>query len=223
MKLHYLVRYSDRKTFGISVERDASIIVRVPYGTSSDKIKDFVESKRFWIYTKQNHPQKYSRRQRKEFVSGAEIMFLGRSYRLEVVNTDKDELFFNNRFLISKKRQEQAPGIFKRWYIEKASDKISKRVRFYANNLGVDYGDLNITELKYRWGSCTPKNNLNFNWKLIKAPIPVVDYVIVHELAHLLESNHTSKFWNVVKTQLPKFPEAKTWLKDNGSLLESDF
>jgi len=97
------------------------------------------------------------------------------------------------------------------------------RVKRHARNLGVEFSKVMISDLKYRWGSCTPKNNLNFNWKLIKAPIYVVDYVIVHELAHLLESNHTRRFWNIVETQVPGHTKAKTWLKEHGEELETDF
>lgn len=74
----------------------------------------------------------------------------------------------------------------------------------------------------YRWGSCTPRGNVNVNWRLIKAPMFVIDYVIVHELAHLLEPNHTPEFWNIVRSQAPKMMYAKEWLKENGGLLQED-
>ncbi len=77
-----------------------------------------------------------------------------------------------------------------------------------------------IVDNRYRWGSCTLKNNVNFNWRLIKAPMFVIDYVIVHELAHLIEANHTPRFWNIVRTQAPTMEKAKAWLKENGGLLE---
>jgi predicted metal-dependent hydrolase len=86
--------------------------------------------------------------------------------------------------------------------------------------MGAVYNSANIVDLKYRWGSCTPKNNLHFNWRLIKAPLRVIEYVIVHELAHLLEPNHTQLFWQIVKTQVPDYERSKAWLKENGTLLE---
>jgi predicted metal-dependent hydrolase len=89
--------------------------------------------------------------------------------------------------------------------------------------LGVTYNQILISDLKYRWASCTPKNNLNFNWRIIKAPIFVVDYLIVHELAHLIEPNHTPAFWNIVAVQVPRHELAKEWLRKHGSLLEEDF
>jgi predicted metal-dependent hydrolase len=79
-----------------------------------------------------------------------------------------------------------------------------------------------ITDSKFRWGSCTVKNNLSFNWCLIKAPMSVIDYVLIHELAHLIEANHTPRFWNIVKAQHPATGRAKDWLKDHGELLEQN-
>ncbi len=84
------------------------------------------------------------------------------------------------------------------------------------------YKAIKITESKYRWGSCTPKDNLNFNWRLIKAPMFVIDYVIVHELADLIEANHTPRFWNIVRAQITDLDKAKAWLRENGAILELD-
>lgn len=72
-------------------------------------------------------------------------------------------------------------------------------------------------------GVCTPKGNINFNWRIIKAPINVIDYIIVHELTHLIEANHTTDFWNIISVQLPHYKKAKEWLRENGNLLELDF
>ena len=113
--------------------------------------------------------------------------------------------------------------LFRQWYREKAKQKIVPRVQHHATNLGVEYGKVMISTIKYRWGSCTPNNNLNFNWKLVKAPMYVIDYVIVHELAHFLEPNHTRRFWNIVETQVSGHVKAKTWLKEHGEILESNF
>jgi hypothetical protein len=86
----------------------------------------------------------------------------------------------------------------------------------------VEYKRAKIVDNRYRWGSCTVKDNVNFNWRLIKAPMFVIDYVIVHELAHLFEANHTSRFWNIVRSQSPKMDNAKQWLKEHGEILETD-
>jgi hypothetical protein len=107
--------------------------------------------------------------------------------------------------------------------VKQAEEKIIPKVKFHAKNIGVKYKSIKILDLKYRWGSCTPKDNINFNWRLIKAPIYVIDYIIVHELTHLIEPNHTPEFWNIVSVQLPHYIKAKDWLKINGHLLETEF
>lgn len=221
MNLEYSVVYSSRKTLGITVERDRSVIVRAPHGTPREKIDAAVEKKRFWLYEKIGHAQKHDRPQKeREFVSGATVLYLGKNYRLEVVSDDFEGILFDSKFLISKSSTPDAAALLRAWYADKAKEKIVPQVRFYAKHLGVSFNDVLVSDLKYRWGSCTPKNNLNFNWRLIKAPMRVIEYVIVHELAHLLEPNHTARFWAIVKTQLPDYLRAKEWLKRSGALLE---
>ena len=94
----------------------------------------------------------------------------------------------------------------------------------YAQKLGVNYNGCSVTDsMKYRWASCTPKGNVNFSWRIIKAPVFVIEYLIVHELAHLRISEHSPEFWNIVSIQVPSYEDAKIWLRDNGNVLEVDF
>lgn len=223
MELEYKIIYSDRKTLNISVERDKSVIVRAPRNTSPEKIVKIMESRRLWLYEKMNHKQKYRPgREPKEFVSGESLLYLGRNYRLDVLSSDHQGIRFNNKFTISKSCQPIASRLFRSWYFNKAKEKIIPKVRFYAERLGVTYNKVMVSDLKYRWGSCTPRDNLNFNWRLIKAPMFVIEYVIVHELTHLLEANHTRRFWNIVSIQSPEYQKAKEWLIEYGGLLEED-
>jgi predicted metal-dependent hydrolase len=84
----------------------------------------------------------------------------------------------------------------------------------------VTYSKVKIVDNRYRWASCTVTNTVNFNWRLIKAPLFVIDYAIIHELAHLIEANHTARFWNIIHAQAPTMEKAKNWLRENGQLLE---
>jgi predicted metal-dependent hydrolase len=125
--------------------------------------------------------------------------------------------------LIAKLAKEADKGkeeALREWYIGRAKENIIPRVKAHARRLGVDATRVKIADGHYRWGSCTTRNNVGFNWRLIKAPMFVIDYVIVHELAHLIETNHTPRFWNIVRTQAPMMEKAKAWLKENGGLLE---
>jgi len=207
----------------IAVERDRAVIVKAPKGTAPEKIASIVESKKLWLYKKLNDSQKYKNLSTKEFVPGETVLYLGKKYRLEIEKSDVDQIRFAGKFIIAAVSPEKASSIFVAWYKKRAMEKIVPRVKYHAKNMGVQFNKVFVSELKYRWGSCTPKDNLNFNWKLIKAPMFVIDYVIVHELAHLIESNHTLKFWNIVEVQVPKYQKAKLWLKEHGEVLESGF
>jgi len=223
----YEVEYSKRrKTLGISVERDRRVIVHAPETLSPTRIEQIVESKREWIESKINDVQKYSEQPgKKEFVSGESLMLLGRQYRLVVSCTAlKGVQFDGTTFTISQENQKKANDLFKKWYKDYALQIIEPIAKDFANKLGVNYNSCKIAgDMSFRWASCTPKGNIRFNWRIIKAPQFVIEYLIVHELAHLRISNHSSEFWNVVAIQVPNYREAKQWLKDNGAVLEVDF
>jgi predicted metal-dependent hydrolase len=224
MDLAYTIKRSaKRRKLTISVERDRSVVVHAPEGMSDEKVRQVVESKRQWIYEKIGHPQKYQKLPHapgKELVSGESALYLGRQYRIEVVKTGLLRVQFAQRFLIPATQKEKQEGALREWYTRKAKDKIIPRAKRHAGEIGVDAAEIKIVDSLYRWGSCTAKDNVNFNWRLIKAPMFVVDYVIVHELAHLMEANHTPRFWNIVRTQAPTMDKARAWLKEHGQLLE---
>lgn len=223
----YEIEYSKRrKTLGIFVERDKRIIVRAPEGFPASKIEKIVASKTAWIEKKLNDERKYpDQPQRKEFVSGESMMLLGHHHKLYVRDADFDGIQFDGvSFEIAKASQSNANALFTEWYKKYALTVIEPIARNYARRLGVCYHNCQISDhMKYRWASCTPKGNINFNWRVIKAPKFVIEYLIAHELAHLRIGNHSAEFWNIVSIQVPKFEEAKDWLRANGNLLEVDF
>lgn len=104
-------------------------------------------------------------------------------------------------------------------YRNAAKDYIPKRVAYFAEILDVTYGNITIRDQKTRWGSCSSSGNLNFNWRLILAPPKVLDYVVVHELCHRIEMNHSERFWAQVEKVIPEYKEYRKWLKENGSTL----
>ena len=100
---------------------------------------------------------------------------------------------------------------------DRAGKKLEEKCRFYAKRMGVSYGRITVREQKTRWGSCSAKGNLNFNWKLILMPEGILDYLVVHELAHRMEMNHSPAFWRVVEREIPDYRERRMWLKKNGA------
>ncbi len=226
MDITYTIKRSPRrKKLTITVERDRSVIVNAPESTSEEKIHEIVQSKRYWIYEKIRHTQKYNKLPHppgKELVNGESALYLGRYYQIEIIQSGTTEVQFEQRFLIPKSLIGKQQEVMRNWYIERAKEKILPRVKMFATNLGVKFTDTKIVDSRYRWGSCTTKNNITINWRLIKAPMYVVDYVIVHELAHLLESNHTPQFWNIIRVQSPRMEQARQWLLEHGQILEEE-
>jgi predicted metal-dependent hydrolase len=224
MDISYKVTYSERKTLSIIVDRDRSIIVRAPIGTSRQEIEKVIAEKKVWLFEKLRHPQKYPQPPlKKEMVTGESLLYMGRNYQLEISQDNLNGVKFNSNFIVSKLQKDKAADLIKAWYIDQAREKLPSRIKFFADNLGVEYKKILVMDLKYSWASCTSKKNLNFNWRIIKAPIHVIDYLIVHELAHLIEQNHSPEFWNIVAVQLPNYDRARLWLKENGNQLEVEF
>jgi predicted metal-dependent hydrolase len=226
MELDYkIVRSPKRKKLTITVERDRSIIVHAPAGASEATVRQVVDAKRQWLFEKLHHPQKYMDQPHapgKELVSGESMPYLGRNYRIELVDSDSRNIRFDQKFFVPKSLASKRERAFRQWYEEKACERILPRVRQTAKALGVTLNEAKIIDSRFRWGSCTPKDNVNFNWRLIKAPMFVIDYVIAHELAHLMEAHHTPRFWNIVKVQVPSMEKSKAWLKEHGQFLEQD-
>ena len=212
---------SRRKTIALQVFHDARLIVRVPFSTSENLIKKVIHEKRLWILKKQEQAkEKYKKVYSKEFVNGEGFLFLGNSYKLYIVDNCEFSLIFNNEnFFLSKKFLNKAKDVFIKWYKEQSYKKFLERVEFYSKVSGITYNKLKITNARKRWGSCSSKGNLNFTWRLIMAPLQVIDYVIVHELVHIKEKNHSKNFWNNVRIILPYYKTQKKWLKENGHLL----
>jgi len=105
------------------------------------------------------------------------------------------------------------------WYRKQARKYITGRTEEIANKLKITYGKIKITSAAKRWGSCLAKGNLNFPYRLMMAPPQVIDYVIVHELMHVLERNHSKRYWRKVEKAMPGYRKCKAWLKNNGHLL----
>jgi predicted metal-dependent hydrolase len=226
MELSYSVqRSANRKKLTITVERDRTVVVHAPLKTSQEVIQRVLDAKRQWIFHKIHHDQKYQDLPHppgKELVSGESALYLGRPYRVQIVQNGLREIQLTRRLLIPASHTVGRKGALREWYVAQAKEKILPRVERHARGLGVEFNKAKIVDSKYRWGSCTTRDNLTFNWRLIKAPMFVIDYVIVHELAHLIVANHSAHFWNIVRANVPNAAKARVWLVDNGQVLEEE-
>ncbi len=219
-ELHpYEVRRTNRKTIAIQITEEGKLIVKAPLDASDEVIRRVVLKNRKWIESKLKEVLSRPRAGKKEFVNGESFLYLGRPYKLHIVENQEEPLRFENGFYLSKKFLHCAREVFIAWYKEAALEKISQRVEFYAKMAGLKYGRIRITDAQRRWGSCSG-NNLNFSWRLIMAPLSAIDYVVVHELAHIEEKNHSKRFWRKVQSLMPDYEKYHQWFKENGHLLK---
>lgn len=219
--IEYSLKKSKRKTTSIYIERDGSVSVLAPAPFEHDKIEQIIEKKRSWIYRNLAEWEDLNRtRVHREYVNGESFLYLGRHYRLQLVEPKDQEVFLvflHNQFWLRKDAVEQAPEHFKQFYKTKLIKKLKERLKIYQPKMGVEPTDVKVMDLQNRWGSCTAKCVVNFHWKCAMLPTSVLDYVAVHELAHIEQPTHDAAFWRAVEKVMPGYEEHKTWLKLNGA------
>ncbi|WP_430937270.1 M48 family metallopeptidase [Saccharicrinis sp. 156] len=210
---------SKRKTISIFIERDGSVSARVPENISEGELMDVLKSKEYQIHKNlAEWEQLNDKKTNREYVNGQSFLYLGRNYRLSLVNEgDKKLVLKNGRFLLPKQFQDKAKELFVEFYKEKLNEKLHPILARYKGQIGVNPNDVKVMELQHRWASCSTKGNLNFHWKCAMAPIDVLNYIVVHELVHLIHNNHTQAFWNEIDKVIPNYDRLVQWLKDNGA------
>lgn len=211
-------RSTRRRTMQITVERSGALILSAPPDVDESQLRAFVLEKRFWIYTKLAEKDRLQRQvPRKEFVGGEGFLYLGRSHRLKLVDEQDAPLkLVNGRFALRRDALPAAREHFIRWYSERARAWLSGRVAEYQSRMEVAPAGVKVQDLGYRWGSCGKGDWLYFHWKSILLPARIVEYVVVHEIAHLHEPHHTPAFWLRVERAMPDFAQRKTWLAEHG-------
>lgn len=219
--IQYTLARSRRKTASIYIERDGQITVLVPEKLTAPQIENLIESKRKWIYKNLAEWQDLNARKvDRDYVNGEGFLYLGRSYRLKLVSELPEPLMLKDGYfclLANSGSIPDADAAFKEFYRQKGASRIPPRVAYFQAKMGVHPKQIKILDLQHRWASCTPGGNLNFHWKCMMAPLTIIDYIVVHELTHLIHPNHTTAFWNEVDKVMPDFQERKEWLKVNGA------
>ena len=218
------ITYSKRKTFALVVDVKGTLIVRAPVGATRRQVNEVVDAHRSWIEEKQAEALRKQQSQRTlRFEEGETFLFLGQRYPLTFTEKEiKPALQLNGSFILAQAYAPRAEAVFEAWYKIQARMIIAERVDHWAGANGLSYTTLRITSARTRWGSCSSKGSLNFSWRLVLAPLEVIDYVVVHELAHLKQRNHSRAFWAEVETMMPDYRQHRRWLKENGHWLGLD-
>jgi hypothetical protein len=217
-KIEYHVLFSDRKTLGITVDPEMEILVKAPIGTSLEIIAGKIRKKAPWILKQQNYFLGfYPKITKRKYISGETHLYLGRNYLLKVTNSEKDEVRYKGRYIeVHKSKNSLAEKLLKDWYKEKANLKFAEIAeplikRFEKYNVAPK--SMYIQEMSKRWGSCTPKGKIILNPELIKAPKACIEYVIIHELCHLVHHDHTQKFIDLQTKEMPDWEKWKNKLE----------
>ncbi|MFN2216487.1 MAG: M48 family metallopeptidase [Anaerolineales bacterium] len=209
---------SKRKTIAIIIQKDGTVQIRAPKYAAKIQIQQFFQSKLGWL---QSHQSKILNQQTPvyKYEQGEQFLFLGTKYPLELSNRYKKPLVLNGNFQLNNRKEQDPEKIFTDWYRKKAREIFSERAEKFSKLHSYNYGKIRISSARTRWGSCSSKGTLSFTWRLVMAPMEIIDYVIIHELVHLKIKNHSSTFWNKVQELEPDYKRKRKWLKDNGHLL----
>ena len=210
---------SRRRTVALVITADAQLVIRAPLYTPMKFIEGFVDKKWPWITRKISEIEARPKARVNEFTDGERFLYLGESYPLALVDDADTALSFDQGFRLSRLHHPSARELFTRWYRSRASTEIRRRLDLYSSSSGISYDKFDITGARTKWGSCAGRGDLRFSWRLIMAPQDVIDYVVVHELAHVERKDHSKYFWGRVSELFPCYRQSREWLRDNGHLL----
>lgn len=222
--MQYKLIRSKRKTISISFDDDVNVIVKAPNWISKAQINSFVSEKEDWIIATRVrliNAKRSELKERLQLINGDELPFLDGKLMLTVIREGRKTgkvKQIQNRLLMwvpYDADYELKRSLVEKWYRKQAAELISQKTYQFANQLGVQYKDISIKDQKSRWGSCSSKGNLNFNFRIMMAPEKVCDYVIWHELCHLVHMNHSEAFWKLVSSNCSNYKISRQWLKEN--------
>lgn len=223
----YHVTFRKRKSLGIQVEAPDQVRIIAPLRTPEVLIKEVVESKSKWIVEKLTHlREREAMKERKLFIDGEHFRYLGENYPLDIVLDESlkepEVKLIQDTFCVLIPYEDAGLIRFalEKWYRERALVEIIRRVTAFQPLFKVKPTAVKVKTQQKRWGSCTSKGNLLFNWKLIMAPGPLLDYVVVHEMCHLVHLNHSKAFWQLVEKVMPDYQQRRQALRDHGMKFE---
>jgi hypothetical protein len=218
-----------RKSIALIVTPEAKLVVRAPQQIPLAQIEDFIHRKADWIIRQQTEmrrkfPYGYSGKQKIKYQPGEMFWYLGQQYPLVITPADSDNgtlkrlVWDGTAFHLQARSHREKAQQFIHWYRLQATQYLSQRVQALSRSSGLNgYTSLRISSARTRWGSCSSRGGLSFTWRLVMAPPDVIDYVVIHELAHLRIRNHSKDFWTLVKQFCPDYKAKIAWLKAHGA------
>jgi predicted metal-dependent hydrolase len=213
------VRVSDhRQNIRLTIERDATVTAVVPPQTDPAKLAQVITAKRQWLYAKlRERAANGEPRPPREYVTGEGFPYLGRSYRLLIVKeAPQSVLMKRGRLELRQDSVKAAARHLTRWYRNAGEPWLRKRSIPWVARMGIEVASLQVLPLGYRWGSCSQHGKINIHWATMQLPPELVDYVLVHELAHLEQPDHGPDFWHIVERTMPDCASRRERLRHLG-------
>lgn len=206
---------SNRKTLSFTIQPDATIVVKAPQRMSERQIQRFITEHKAWI---EKHHALVKKRIQQSKRQG-DYLFLGNSLTFHPgnflsISVKEDKLLFPQALLFRKEKELSS------WYVNQAKEIITQQVQSFAKEMKTEYTSITFSDTSSKWGSCMHDNRLQFSWCLVMAPLLVLNYVVIHELAHTMQKNHTRLFWAIVRNFNPSYRQQIKWLKDYGATLK---
>jgi len=216
-------RSSHRKTVDLIVDRSGELVINVPYTLPLLDVEAIVRRKQEWIYTKLAQKEVVlGTNGQKEYVTGEGFYYLGKKYRLMLSDFEWEDRaispirLLNGRFIMARNAAEDGRMHFIKWYSYRAQFWIKNAAGLLQERVVEKPRSIHVRDLKFRWGSCNMDGDLYFHWRIILLPPEVVRYLVIHEMVHLKEHNHSPAFYERLGRAMPEYREIANWLEVNG-------
>jgi predicted metal-dependent hydrolase len=215
-----------RRSMSIEVSC-AQVVVRAPQFVAVTELDAFIRSKAAWVQQKlAEQAQQLQQLPVRRYEDGGSLPFLGDEVRLVVRRHTRSQVIRQGQSLLvllgSRSRLDEAEQVRRLvagWYQQQAMTLLVEKTRAAAGRLGMRYGEISLRATRSKWGHCTTKGDIQYNWQILLAPEPIVDYLVAHEVSHLVHHNHSPAFWAVVASLCPDYRQRRAWLKANGMFL----
>ncbi|MCX7772359.1 MAG: M48 family metallopeptidase [Clostridia bacterium] len=220
IQIDELIR-SKRKSVTLIITKEAKLVVRAPLRYPLREIEKLVEEKRRWIESKQREAiNKLQCSDKLAFEVGGELLFLGQSYRIEMQEDLKRVVVQDGKIVFPLMPENMFLTYLSKWYRAQAKYHLIKRIEEISQSVSIPYAKASLTSARRRWGSCSASNVIHLTWRLMMAHPKAIDYVITHELCHVLNKNHSKVFWNQVQQLMPDYKLQRKWLKEHAYILD---
>jgi predicted metal-dependent hydrolase len=227
-------RKAYRRSLSIVLKRGEPILVKAGIATSTRKIEQFLSLKEKWIAKNMQQFSEVDKKYpEKKLNSDEQFLFLGKNLKLKFLPTPLKQVFFSRsekalqmhlpETLWNQSSEEDLQKYqedLNKYYLREAKKLISERIQIWSFQMQLQPRAVRFKNQQTRWGSCSSKKIINLNWRLIAAPVEVIDYILIHELAHLAHMNHSKSFWDLVEKHCPDYQDAEKWLKDHHHSLD---